>query len=100
MVEPSIAVKQIRRVPFHVDLNVKLSFLEEQLIAGVTYSVGEISRIGILLGTRIENLRLYYSYDTSFAEFQDHNNGSHELTIQYNLPRRAAETAPPADDGM
>jgi hypothetical protein len=48
-VEPSLAVKNIRRVPFHVDLNLKLSFLDEQLVGGVTYSVGEQGRVGILL---------------------------------------------------
>ena len=97
-IEPSIAVKQIRRVPFHVDLNLKLSFLEEQLIGGVTYSVGEVSRIGVLLGTRIGDLRLFYSYDTSFGEFQQYNNGSHEFTVQYTLARKQKSAEAPADD--
>jgi type IX secretion system PorP/SprF family membrane protein len=89
-VEPSLAVKNIRRVPFHVDLNLKLSFLDEQLVGGVTYSVGEQGRVGILLGTRIDALRIFYGYDVSLGEFQDFNNGSHELTIQYSMPRRAS----------
>ncbi|HLF64337.1 MAG TPA: PorP/SprF family type IX secretion system membrane protein [Saprospiraceae bacterium] len=87
VVEPSLAVKNIRRVPFHIDLNLKLSFLDEQLVGGVTYSLGDESRCGVLLGTRIDALKLFYGYDVSFGEFQDFNSGSHELTIQYNLPK-------------
>ncbi len=89
-VEPSIAIKNIRRVPFHVDVNLKLSFLDEQLVGGITYSIGQESRFGVLLGTRINNLRLFYGYDISFGEFQNFNNGSHELTLQYTLPRTPA----------
>ena len=90
-VEPSLAVKNIRRVPFHVDLNLKLSFLEEQLVGGVTYSLGDESRFGVILGTRVDKLKLFYGYDVSFGEFQDFNNGSHEVTIQYNLPKKMVE---------
>jgi type IX secretion system PorP/SprF family membrane protein len=90
-VEPSLAVKNIRRVPFHVDLNMKLSFLDEQLVGGVTYSLGDEGRLGVILGTRIDALRLFYGYDVSFGEFQDFNNGSHELTIQYRLKKTVSE---------
>jgi type IX secretion system PorP/SprF family membrane protein len=86
-VEPSLAVKNIRRVPFHVDLNLKLSFLDEQLVGGVSYSLGDVSRIGVLLGTRVNALKLFYGYDVSFGEFQDFNNGSHEITVLYSLKR-------------
>ena len=89
MVEPSIAVKNIRRVPFHVDLNLKLSFLEEQLVGGITYSIGEESRFGVLIGTRVDNMRFFYSYDVGFGDFQNYNNGSHELTINFLIPRKA-----------
>lgn len=88
VIEPSLAVKNIRRVPFHVDVNLKLSFLDEQLVGGITYSLGEEGRFGVLLGTRVDALKLFYGYDVSFGEFQDFNNGSHELTIQYSLPKR------------
>ncbi len=89
IVEPSIAIKNIRRVPFSVDLNLKLSFLDEQLVGGITYSVSELSRFGLLLGTRINQLRIFYSYDVAFGEFQEYNNGSHEITINYLIPRKS-----------
>jgi len=88
-IEPSIAIKNIRRVPFSVDLNLKLSFLEEQLIGGITYSVGEINRFGLLIGTRVNRLRIYYSYDVGFGDFQQYNNGSHEITISYQISRKS-----------
>lgn len=91
-VEPSIAVKNIRRVPFHIDLNLKLSFLEEQLVGGITYSISEDeqSRFGVLLGTRIDELRIFYGYDVGLGAFQDFNNGSHELTLRYTLLKQPA----------
>ncbi len=88
-IEPSIAIKNIRRVPFSVDLNVKLSFLDEQLVGGLTYSLSEINRFGLLLGTRINSLRIFYSYDVGFGDFQEYNNGSHEITINYLIPRKS-----------
>jgi len=88
-IEPSIAIKNIRRVPFSVDLNLKLSFLDEQLVGGITYSVSEMSRFGLLLGTRIDRLRIFYSYDVGFGDFQEYNNGSHEITIHYLLARKS-----------
>jgi len=93
-VEPSLAVKNIRRVPFHVDLNLKLSFLEEQLVGGITYSLGEESRFGVLIGTRIDALKIFYGYGVSFGEFQDFNNGAHEFTIQYSLPVKPVAEIP------
>ena len=88
-VEPSLAVKNMRRIPFHVDINLKLTFLDEQLVGGITYSVGEVSNFGLLLGTRIGGLRLYYSYDIGFGDFQEFNNGSHEITAHYLLARKS-----------
>jgi len=88
-IEPSIAIKNIRRVPFSVDLNLKLSFLDEQLIGGITYSLSDINRFGLLLGTRINQLKIFYSYDVGFGDFQEYNNGSHEITINYVIPKKS-----------
>ena len=84
-VEPSILVKNVRYVPFQTDINLKMSFLDDQLIGGLTYSFGAGNRLGFLIGTRIDDLRLHYSYDVNFGEFQQYNNGSHEFSISYML---------------
>lgn len=88
-IEPSITVKDLRYSPFLVDANLKFSFLDEQLVGGLGYTFGDNSRAALLLGTRIDNLRVYYSYDVSLGNFQQFNNGSHEITLVLRLPRRA-----------
>lgn len=90
-IEPSVTIRDLRNSPFLVDLNVKLAFLDEQLIGGLGYSVGDNSRAALLLGTRLDNLKFYYSYDVSLGDFQKHNNGSHELTLVFTLPQKVAQ---------
>lgn len=87
-VEPSVTVRDLRYSPFLVDLNLKLSFLDEQLVGGLGYSIGDNSRAALLLGTRLNDLRFFYSYDVSLGDFQEFNNGSHELTLVYRLPNK------------
>ena len=91
-IEPSITVKNLRYSPFLIDLNLKFSFLDEQLIGGLGYTIGDDSRASLLLGTRLDNLKFYYSYDVNLGDFQQYNNGSHELTLIYQLPSRAPKT--------
>ena len=85
-VEPSIMIKRLRNVPFQTDLNVKMSFLEEQLYGGVSYSIGGFSKTTFLLGARINKFKLFYSYDIALEEFQKYNNGAHELSLSFDIP--------------
>lgn len=89
--EPSILMKRLDNVDFQIDLNLKGLFLQEQLVGGITYSNGTGDRLGFLIGTQLNNFRLYYSYDVSFQEFQDYANGSHELTVGFRWPVKKAE---------
>ena len=84
-VEPSIYINQIRNVPFHIDVNVLMHFLDEDLTGGLSYTIGADNRFGFLIGTKLNNFNFYYSYNFSFHEFQQYNNGSHELTVAFNL---------------
>ncbi len=93
VVEPSVTVKDLRYSPFLIDLNLKLSFLDEQLVGGIGYGLGDYSRASLLLGTRINDLRIYYSYDVGIGEFQDYSNGSHEITMVYRFPPKSSSTA-------
>ncbi|MFZ1514080.1 MAG: type IX secretion system membrane protein PorP/SprF, partial [Saprospiraceae bacterium] len=43
------------------------------------------SRVSFLGGVRVEQFRFYYSYDQSYQTFQNFNNGSHELTLSFDL---------------
>lgn len=82
---PSIIMKKLANVPTHIDLNLNFGFLQDKLIGGVTYTLGADKRLGFLLGTKIEKLNFYYSYNTSSHLIQDYNNGSHELTLGVNF---------------
>lgn len=90
--EPSILIRQIKDVPFQMDFNLKASFLDDKLIAGLSYR--SLGAVGILLGTNLSlsnvniyDLNLYYSYDLSFQHFQKFNTGSHEITVAFRFKK-------------
>lgn len=84
--EPSLLLRQIRDVPFQMDINLKAGFMDDQLITGLSYR--SLGALGILLGTRISAFSLYYSYDVSFQRFQRYNTGSHELTLAFAFQKK------------
>lgn len=90
--EPSVYAKKLLYVPFHVDINLKADFLNNQLTAGLSGSILGEKRIGFLLGTQLKNFGFHYSYNLSLHEFQQYNNGSHELSFKLRLQpyKRAA----------
>lgn len=83
--EPSVYAKKLMFVPFHVDINLKADFLNEQLTAGLIGSVGAEERIGFLIGTQLSNFGFHYTYNMSLHKFQNYNNGSHELSLKMRL---------------
>ncbi len=85
-IEPSLLIRQIRNSPFQVDFNLKAGFLDDQLIAGLSYR--SLGALGILLGTKLNAFKLYYSYDVSFQRFQQFNMGSHEVTIAFKFDKK------------
>ena len=86
--QPSILLKQVRYSPLLTDINLLASFLNEQLITGVSYRAGSGGSLGLTLGTKYNALRLLYSYDIFLDEFQSYNAGSHEITINFNFVRK------------
>jgi len=81
VVEPSVYIKKFRNIPLHVDLNTLLKFLDGKLLSGITYSTGADNRLGFLIGTQLNSLRFNYSYNLSFHDSQQFNNGGHEIGI-------------------
>ncbi|SER31423.1 PorP/SprF family type IX secretion system membrane protein [Neolewinella agarilytica] len=84
---PSIMMRNIQEDghPFIFDFNLQAGFLDDQFIAGLSYR--NLKAIGLLLGTEINGFQLYYSFDLGFGDFQQYNNGSHELTVGYAIGR-------------
>lgn len=87
-VTPSIMAKQLNYVPFHVDINVLGEFLDEKLTGGLSYTVGADERLGFLIGARLNAFNFFYSYNISRHEFQSYNNGSHEVSVRFDIGRK------------
>ncbi len=87
-VEPSLMVRSLRNSPFQVDFNGKIHFFEDQLIGGLTYTLGGGDRFAILLGTALTNFDLFYSYTTSFQQSQAYHSGAHEISIRFRFGER------------
>jgi type IX secretion system PorP/SprF family membrane protein len=83
--EPSVFVKKLNAVPTHVDINGKFGFLDDKFTGGISYTLGADKRLGFLLGTNVDALNIYYSYNVTSQDFQTYNNGSHELMIVLNI---------------
>ncbi len=84
--EPSIMARRVKDAPSQVDINLKATFLDDQLITGLSYR--SLGALGILLGAKISNFNVFYSYDMSFQRFQKFNSGSHEISLLFNLPKK------------
>jgi type IX secretion system PorP/SprF family membrane protein len=85
---PSAILKSLNNVPTHLDLNLTLGFLDDRLLGGMTYTLGADKRLGFLIGTKLEKLDLYYSYNTSSQAIQQYNNGAHEITLGVAFGKR------------
>jgi hypothetical protein len=79
-------VRSIRDTPQQFDINLKAGFLEEQLIAGLSYR--SLGSAGLLLGTKLPSFHLYYSYDISFQRFQKFSTGTHEVTLALSFKKK------------
>ncbi|MFZ1424036.1 MAG: PorP/SprF family type IX secretion system membrane protein [Saprospiraceae bacterium] len=100
VIEPSIGLRKISDVPFGTDLNVLAKMLDDRLFAGFTYSYNPSwHRISLLGGIKIDRLSFLYSYDQSYLEFQNYNNGSHELTLSFDLFKPKPKVVK-TDEGM
>ena len=84
-VTPSVMLARVFGAPFRVDFNAVASFLDEQFISGLSYRAGTGNEVGLLLGTKLNRLRLFYSYDVNFGDFQTYNGGGHELTLGFDF---------------
>lgn len=100
-VTPSLLVRQVRNAPLQIDFNFVGGFLDDQLLAGLSYRLLDSSDglMGILLGAKFGGgdynlgtdngeFKLFYSFDISFQQFQRYNSGSHELTLVYRFKKR------------
>jgi len=88
---PSIMIRDVQDAPFMMDFNLQAGFLDDQFIAGLSYRY--LGAIGVLLGTQLNGLQLYYNFDLGFGGFQTYNSGSHEITVGYAIGRGSIQEA-------
>jgi len=90
---PSLTVRKLRNTPSQIDINVQGRFLEDKLIAGLTFRPSTDGSAVCLLGTKVNQFSIFYSYDLSFSNFQRYNGGSHELSVAYTIGKKTKATA-------
>jgi type IX secretion system PorP/SprF family membrane protein len=79
--EPSLSVRKVLETPFYVEANIKMSALEDKLIAAVTARPGKTGQFGLLLGTKFDKIQLMYSFQYSTSELSSYSGSSHEVTF-------------------
>lgn len=99
---PSITMRKIRDTPYQIDLNIQGRFLDEKLIAGLTFRPGNSGAAICMLGTKVSQFQFFYSYDLSLSNFQRYTGGSHELSVAYSFNRKPklVSATPSASDAM
>ena len=84
-IEPSIYFKRVNNVPTHADINILGRFADDKFRGGYTYSVGADNRVGFLVGVTFNALELHYGYNLSRNDIQTFNNGSHEISLRFDI---------------
>lgn len=98
--EPSVFVKSVNNVPFHADINLLGRFVEDKFRGGVTYTVGADQKLGFIIGTTINSMNFTYGYNASRHEFQTYNNGSHELSLSFDIGSKKDSEVMMKEEGM
>jgi type IX secretion system PorP/SprF family membrane protein len=89
---PSTLVKYAQNAPVQVDLNASF-LISEVLWLGASYRTKEA--VVLLVEVVIaQKLRIGYSYDIYLNEIQQHNRGSHEVMLEYNIPNKKRMLTP------
>ena len=88
-------MRQFRDTPYQIDMNVQARFLEDKLIAGLTYRPNSKGSAVFLIGSKFKQFQFFYSYDVSFSNFQQYNGGSHEISVACSLARNTAKPGTP-----
>lgn len=85
--EPSIQLRKVFQAPFEVDLNFKTNAFDDKLVAALTVRPGNSGQLGFLLGTKQPGFQVYYSYNSSLAEFKSYNRNAHEVTLGIEIKK-------------
>lgn len=83
---PQVLVKYEKTAPIEYDFNV-MAVLDRKIWAGATYRTGDSFDVIVQLALS-EKLRLGYAYDFTFSQLQQVHNGTHEVMLIFDLPKK------------
>jgi type IX secretion system PorP/SprF family membrane protein len=97
-IKPSFLVKYTPNAPVDVDINLSLS-LNRALMIGAAYRLGGDNSgdsVDFLAGYQLlHNLMLGVAYDVTLSGLRDHNNGSLEVLLRYDVKSEKADLENP-----
>jgi type IX secretion system PorP/SprF family membrane protein len=86
--EPSIQIRKVYQAPFEVDLNMKAMALDNKLVAALTVRPGNSGNIGLLVGTKQPGFQIFYSYNSSLAQYSSYSRIGHEVTVGVEIAKK------------
>jgi len=76
--QPSVLFRMIEATPMQFDVNLKVNF-DKTFWAGISYRHNDA--VVALIGVRIYQMLVGYSYDFTISELKNYTYGSHELSL-------------------
>jgi type IX secretion system PorP/SprF family membrane protein len=90
--EPSLMIRKSYNAPLLVDFNLKASFLEDRILGGIMYRPSYA--IAFMIGTKISQMQLLYTYEVSTQKFQGYSGGTHEITLGFDFEAKTESKSP------
>ena len=91
--KPAVLFDYVEGAPLKANLSANFLFLEK-FTAGVSYSID--AAVSGLAGFQVsDNIFIGYAYDYNTSDFNQYNNGSHEILIKFSLARKRGATFSP-----
>ena len=85
--EPSMQFRKVFQAPFEVDVNFKASLFENKLVTALQIRPGTSGQVGLMIGTKQPGFSVYYSYNSSLAEFKTYERTAHEVTLGIEIKK-------------
>ncbi len=81
--KPSFMARAVKGAPFNVDISLN-SLIYDRLEAGISYRYDDA--ISGIVGFRVTPaLKVAYAYDATVSDFSNHNTGSHEIVLLFDI---------------
>lgn len=94
--QPSVMYKYTDPVPFQLEYSLKFTYKDMVWIGG---NYRDMDGIAFMFGvTVIKKLNIAYAYDYSLTTIKKYNQGSHEISLNYNFIKKKPPVNPDEDE--